>query len=276
MRAGEIFADRFEIEELAGAGAMGAIHRAKDRVTGERVALKTMKPEAGAMADRFAREARILAELSHPAIVRYVAHGTADTGAPFLAMEWLEGEDLSHRLKRAGLNVAESVSARAAGRRRAHRGARTRRHPPGYQAGEHLPAGRRDVGAAKVLDFGTSHGSAKRRAARARASRSARRATCRPSRRAASATSTRAPTCSASVACSTSASPASRRRSSATTCWPCSRSSRVRGAAAPRSTCAPICRSALDELVARMLAKSPEARPDGAEAIVRALTAIAP
>ena len=43
----------------------------------------------------------MLAELSHPAIVRYVADGPLPTGEPFLAMEWLEGEDLADRLARA-------------------------------------------------------------------------------------------------------------------------------------------------------------------------------
>src|SRR4051812_20606050 len=100
MRRGDVIADRFEIEELAGAGAMGSIYRTRDRTTGERVALKTLRAEGRSMTDRFSREARILAELTHPAIVRYVAHGSTAGGALFLAMEWLEGEDLLARLKR--------------------------------------------------------------------------------------------------------------------------------------------------------------------------------
>jgi len=56
---------------------------------------------------RFAREALVLAELRHPAIVGYVAHGLTDDGQPFLAMEWLEGEDLSKRLGRQPLSYSE-------------------------------------------------------------------------------------------------------------------------------------------------------------------------
>ena len=46
---------------------------------------------------RFAREAEVLSELHHPGIVRYVAHGRTEPGRPFLAMEWLDGEDLAAR-----------------------------------------------------------------------------------------------------------------------------------------------------------------------------------
>jgi hypothetical protein len=88
---------------------MGTVYRAVDRSTGATVALKVMT-RIGQNAERFAREARVLAELSHPAIVRYLAHGTTAEGIPFLAMEWLEGEDLANRLARTGLSVAESVT----------------------------------------------------------------------------------------------------------------------------------------------------------------------
>jgi eukaryotic-like serine/threonine-protein kinase len=155
MRSGEVVGERFEIEELAGAGAMGSIFRAIDRVNGERVALKTLRADAPSVADRFAREARILAELSHPAIVRYVAHGPMPGGALFLAMEWLEGEDLQKRLKRAGLTIAETVAlaTRTAGALAAAH-ARGVVHRDIKPANIFLPA--RDVSLAKVLDFGVA------------------------------------------------------------------------------------------------------------------------
>jgi tetratricopeptide (TPR) repeat protein len=56
------------------------------------------------------REGKALAELSHPNIVRYVAHGSTAQGDAYLAMEWLAGEDLSERLLREGLTVQESVA----------------------------------------------------------------------------------------------------------------------------------------------------------------------
>jgi len=109
MRAGEVVATRFELEALAGSGGMGNVYRALDRATGEIVALKVLVRDPLAHATRFAHEARALAELSHPHVVRYVAHGVADTGEPYLAMEWLEGEDLTARLARRGLSTAESL-----------------------------------------------------------------------------------------------------------------------------------------------------------------------
>ena len=58
--------------------------------------------------ERFEREARILAELNHPRIVRYVAHGRTAAGQ-FIAMEWLEGETLADRLLRGRLEIAEAT-----------------------------------------------------------------------------------------------------------------------------------------------------------------------
>ncbi|MBI4512194.1 MAG: protein kinase, partial [Deltaproteobacteria bacterium] len=110
MRPGEIISDRFEIIQEAGAGGMGAVYRAMDRARGQLVALKVLYPHALQGADRFAREAEALSELSHPGIVRYAAHGTTPWGARFLAMEWLDGEDLGDRLDRGPLSVAETLS----------------------------------------------------------------------------------------------------------------------------------------------------------------------
>ena len=69
LKAGDVLSERFVIERLAGSGGMGAVYRALDRITGEAVALKVAR--RGPHEERFAREARVLAELVHPAIVRY-------------------------------------------------------------------------------------------------------------------------------------------------------------------------------------------------------------
>ncbi|MFY0569497.1 protein kinase domain-containing protein [Archangium lansingense] len=105
-----LIAGRFAIEDLAGRGGMGTVYRARDRSTGQTVALKllhALTSQHAAM--RFNREAVLLAGLSHPGIVSYVAHGTADGEQPFLAMEWLEGEDLARRLIRQPLSVSETL-----------------------------------------------------------------------------------------------------------------------------------------------------------------------
>ncbi len=96
---------------------MGVVYRAIDRATGCEAALKILHDEATAEHDeRLQREARLLSELSHPAVVRYIAAGTTDSGRPYLAMEWLQGEDLAARLRRASLGAGEAVRicARAA------------------------------------------------------------------------------------------------------------------------------------------------------------------
>ncbi len=108
---GTRIADRFTVEALAGRGGMGAVYRAQDSQSGRRVALKLLysvtSPE---VAYRFNREAVLLAELRHPAIVSYVAHGSTRRGQPFLAMAWLDGEDLARRLRARPLRLPEIVS----------------------------------------------------------------------------------------------------------------------------------------------------------------------
>jgi eukaryotic-like serine/threonine-protein kinase len=110
MRAGDIVGGRFLLDRLAGSGGMGDVFRAIDRETGSPVALKVLRDEAQDDAARFAREARLLAELGHPRIVRHVDNGVTEAGHSWIAMEWLEGEDLAARLLRGPLRVDESVT----------------------------------------------------------------------------------------------------------------------------------------------------------------------
>jgi len=155
MRLGHLLGDRgrFEIEQRIGAGGMGQIFRARDRETGEPVAVKIVSDVREHRAARFAREVELLAELTHPGIVRYIAHGDTPDGSQFLVMEWLEGEDLGARLARAPLTVGEAVKlatrvAEALGE--AH--ARGIVHRDLKPSNLFLPGGRIDQ--VKVLDFG--------------------------------------------------------------------------------------------------------------------------
>ncbi len=117
--------ERFVVERLAASGGMGRVFRARDAQTGDVVALKVLdRPERGSLGgasdardralERFAREARLLAQLRHPGIVRFVAFGVTAAGEPYLAMEWLEGETLARRLSRGALDVHDAL---AVGRR---------------------------------------------------------------------------------------------------------------------------------------------------------------
>ena len=112
LTSGHLIAQRFAISEVAGSGGMGTVYKAADLHTGKNAALKLLHSGNASIAEaeRFLREAKLLSELRHPGIVSYVAHGLSDDGRPFLAMEWLEGEDLGKRLRRELLTVAESLT----------------------------------------------------------------------------------------------------------------------------------------------------------------------
>ena len=103
-------AGRFLLERQAGSGGMGAVFRAQDRLDGSPVALKILHSRQPLDVERFEREAGILADFAHPGIVRYVGHGLTPEGDHWLAMEWLEGEDLGERLVRAPLTGTESLA----------------------------------------------------------------------------------------------------------------------------------------------------------------------
>jgi len=153
---GSVVAERFEVNRVAAQGGMATVFRAVDRQTGRDVALKLLAASANDEGGRFAREARVLAELTHPGIVRYVAHGITPDGLCYLAMEWLEGETLRQRLERKPLTLAESlalVAALAEALAEAHgRGVVHRDLKP---SNVFLPGG--DATAAKLLDFGIAH-----------------------------------------------------------------------------------------------------------------------
>jgi len=89
------------------------VYRAHDRITDQTVALKVIAipgVDAGEEA-RFHREGRVLAGLNHPGIVRVVAFGQLDEGLPYVAMEWLEGEDIAQRMRRASLSLPRACSS---------------------------------------------------------------------------------------------------------------------------------------------------------------------
>jgi eukaryotic-like serine/threonine-protein kinase len=103
---GNVVGQRYRMARMIGAGGMGSVHEATDTVTGTRVAVKLITAEMAKNATlmgRFEREARAAATIDTPHIVKVLDAGTDDESTlPFLAMEFLEGEDVQQLIKRLG------------------------------------------------------------------------------------------------------------------------------------------------------------------------------
>src|ERR1700733_8677772 len=156
MELGDLPGGRFELEQQIATGGMGKVFRARDRVSGGAVAVKVMSEGREHHTARFAREVELLAELSHPGIVRYVSHGETPSGELFLAMEWLDGEDLKARLEGEPLTMGESVTlatrvAEALGAAHVHGVVHRDLKPSNL----FLPGG--SIAEVKVIDFGIAH-----------------------------------------------------------------------------------------------------------------------
>jgi eukaryotic-like serine/threonine-protein kinase len=113
---GEVVAGRYELEELVGTGGMSSVFKARDTLLERNVALKILHErhvEDDEYVERFRREARAVARLSHPNIVTVIDRGEAD-GRQFIVFEFVDGENLKDLITREGpLPVDEA--ARIAG-----------------------------------------------------------------------------------------------------------------------------------------------------------------
>jgi eukaryotic-like serine/threonine-protein kinase len=101
---GELIAGRYELEELVGTGGMSSVYRAHDRLLERDVALKVLHEQFTADDDyveRFRREARSVAQLSHPNIVTVIDRGEQD-GRQFIVFEYVDGENLKTLVEREG------------------------------------------------------------------------------------------------------------------------------------------------------------------------------
>ena len=119
---------RYRLDAQVGAGGMSTVYRAFDVNLERRVAIKLLHREMSADSDqleRFRREARAVAQLSHPHIVGVIDAGE-DESRPYIVFEYVEGETLKERIRRLGrLPVDESLAyaieiARALGSAHAH------------------------------------------------------------------------------------------------------------------------------------------------------------
>ena len=101
---GEVIADRYELEELVGSGGMSSVFKARDRLLDRHVALKVLHEhyaDDGEYVERFRREARAVAQLSHPNIVTVIDRGESD-GRQFIVFEYIDGENLKELLEHEG------------------------------------------------------------------------------------------------------------------------------------------------------------------------------
>lgn len=97
----------YRMLRLLGKGGMGEVFLAEDEALGRRVAIKTLTPTPEGRA-RFLREARSLATLDHPRVVRIYSYGETSE-SPFFVMEYVEGETLAERLTRGRLPFEEAA-----------------------------------------------------------------------------------------------------------------------------------------------------------------------
>jgi serine/threonine-protein kinase len=110
---GTLLKGRFRLEEQIGSGGMSTVYRAFDEVLERSVAIKVMHAsiaEDGIQLERFRREARTAAKMSHPHVVTVIDAGE-DDGHPFIVLEYVEGETLKERIRRCGpLPIPEAVA----------------------------------------------------------------------------------------------------------------------------------------------------------------------
>src|SRR6188474_3499843 len=98
---------RYVVLERLGHGGMGAVYLARDESLGRDVAVKVLRPLIAVgepspdLVERFRREARAIALLDHPSIVRIYDQGL-EGGVPYLVMERCAGPTLSERIKAEG------------------------------------------------------------------------------------------------------------------------------------------------------------------------------
>src|SRR5690349_14744713 len=106
MAAGAVFADRYRVVRCIAAGGMAAVYEVFDARTERKRALKVLLPSLVKDPEvrmRFRREARVTGSIESDHVVETSDSGIDDTtGAPFLVMELLRGEDLACLIERTG------------------------------------------------------------------------------------------------------------------------------------------------------------------------------
>jgi len=147
---------KYSLVRVLGRGAMGVVYLAHDTVLERDVALKVMvagianEPE---LKQRFEREARAVAKMTHPSIVTVFDLGSHADGSPYIAMELLKGQDLAHAMRQGPMALDRIVAIIArvlAGLNCAHQAAVV--HRDIKPANIFLNAD----GSVKIMDFGVA------------------------------------------------------------------------------------------------------------------------
>ena len=109
LPAGSIFQDGYEILAELGSGTFGRVYKARQRSTGQAVAIKVLRfwgddgpADVTNQSERFRREMRLSAGLSHPNIVRLFDSGETEDGRLFAVFEYVPGSTLKEVLAREG------------------------------------------------------------------------------------------------------------------------------------------------------------------------------
>jgi predicted Ser/Thr protein kinase len=104
MSAGDVIAGRYELLELVGSGGMSSVWKAHDGLLDRTVAIKVLHEQFTAdeeYVERFRREARSVAQVSHPNIVTVIDRGE-DENRQYIVFEYIEGENLKELIERSG------------------------------------------------------------------------------------------------------------------------------------------------------------------------------
>jgi eukaryotic-like serine/threonine-protein kinase len=102
----------YEVLSMVGAGGMGEVYRARDTRLGRDVAIKILSSRITTdpgFRERFDREAQTISQLSHPHICTLHDVGDQD-GAPYLVLEYVEGETLAARLAKGPLPIQQALA----------------------------------------------------------------------------------------------------------------------------------------------------------------------
>ena len=105
--------DRYKIASMLGHGGMGAVYKARDTRLDRTVAIKILPEELAnnpAILSRFEREAKSLAALDHPNIVKIHDYGFTTGGSPFFVMEFVRGNDIQSLRKQGDLDLTTALT----------------------------------------------------------------------------------------------------------------------------------------------------------------------